>query len=184
MGSPNSGPSLSHSELPKSLTVLFEIRGRVVEDFVRSLRKASTCIRVSKARSRRSCAAVRACDRYYSSARLSSAARGRSFHFDPSLTARSSGSSIVICMVSRPSCQLSQEQLSTATRIGASSTGSCAKARYAQVRGFSAPAATVPSARACDRPPFRREPVSRAADFRGAGAAFPTDGIVTRSNSS
>ena len=26
--------SLSHSELPKSLTVLFEIRGRVVEDFV------------------------------------------------------------------------------------------------------------------------------------------------------
>jgi len=34
MGSPNSGPSVSHSELPKSLTVLFEIRGRVVEDFV------------------------------------------------------------------------------------------------------------------------------------------------------
>src|ERR1700720_416807 len=34
MGSPNSGPSLSHSEFPKSLTVLFEIRGRVVEDFV------------------------------------------------------------------------------------------------------------------------------------------------------
>jgi len=31
---PISGPSLSHSELPKSLTVLFEIRGRVVEDFV------------------------------------------------------------------------------------------------------------------------------------------------------
>ena len=28
------GPSLSHSERPKSLTVLFEIRGRVVEDFV------------------------------------------------------------------------------------------------------------------------------------------------------
>ena len=27
MGSPSSGPSLSYSELPKSLTVLFEIRG-------------------------------------------------------------------------------------------------------------------------------------------------------------
>jgi hypothetical protein len=34
MGSPSSGPSLSHSELPKSLTILFEIVGRVVEDFV------------------------------------------------------------------------------------------------------------------------------------------------------
>ena len=34
MGNPSSGPSLSHSELPKSLTVLFEIRSRVVEDFV------------------------------------------------------------------------------------------------------------------------------------------------------
>jgi membrane protein DedA with SNARE-associated domain len=45
------------------------------------------------------------------------------------------------------------------------------------------PAGTGPSARACDLPPFRRERVSRAADFRGAGAAFPTDGIVTRSNS-
>jgi hypothetical protein len=65
----------------------------------------------------------------------------------------------------------------------ASSTGSCAKARYTQVPGFSAPG-TGPSARACDRPPFRRERVSRAADFRGAGVAFPTDGIVTRSNSS
>ena len=31
---PVSGLSLVHSELPKSLTVLFEIRGRVVEDFV------------------------------------------------------------------------------------------------------------------------------------------------------
>jgi hypothetical protein len=31
---PVSGPSLSHSELPKSLAVQFEIRGRVVEDFV------------------------------------------------------------------------------------------------------------------------------------------------------
>jgi ketosteroid isomerase-like protein len=30
MGNPSSGPSLSHSELPKSLTVLFEIRSRVV----------------------------------------------------------------------------------------------------------------------------------------------------------
>ena len=29
-----SGPNFSHSEIPKSLTVLFEIRGRVVEDFV------------------------------------------------------------------------------------------------------------------------------------------------------
>jgi hypothetical protein len=34
MGRPSSGPSLSHSEFPKSLTVLSEIRGRVVEDFV------------------------------------------------------------------------------------------------------------------------------------------------------
>ena len=34
MGSPSSGPSLSHSELPKSLAVLFEIRGRIVEDLV------------------------------------------------------------------------------------------------------------------------------------------------------
>ena len=34
MGNPSSGPTLSHSELPKGLTVLFEIRGRVVEDFV------------------------------------------------------------------------------------------------------------------------------------------------------
>jgi formamidopyrimidine-DNA glycosylase len=31
----------------------------------------------------------------------------------------------------RPSCQLSQEQLSSATRTGASSAGSCAKASYA-----------------------------------------------------
>jgi hypothetical protein len=31
---PSSGPNFSHSELPKSLTVLFEIRRRVVEDFV------------------------------------------------------------------------------------------------------------------------------------------------------
>jgi hypothetical protein len=84
----------------------------------------------------------------------------------------------------RSSCHLSQEQLSSATRASASSTGSCAKAQYAQVLGFSAPVGTGPSARACDRPPFRRERVSRAADFRGAGAAFPTDGIVTRSNSS
>ena len=29
-----SGPKFSHSEAAKSLTVLFEIRGRVVEDFV------------------------------------------------------------------------------------------------------------------------------------------------------
>ena len=64
----------------------------------------------------------------------------------------SSGSSIVICMVARPSCQLSQEQLSSATRPSASSTGPCARARYAQVPGFSAPAGTGPSARACDRP--------------------------------
>jgi hypothetical protein len=28
------GPKVSHSEAPKSRTVLFEIRGRVVEDFV------------------------------------------------------------------------------------------------------------------------------------------------------
>jgi hypothetical protein len=54
----------------------------------------------------------------------------------------------------------------------------------AQEPGCSAPAGTGPSARACDLPPFRRERVSRAADFRGVGAAFPTDGIVTRSNSS
>jgi len=114
----------------------------------------------------------------------SSAARGRSFHLDSSPTAMSSGSSIVICMVAGPPCQLSQEQLSMATRAGASSTGSCAKARYAQVPGCSAPAGTGPSARACDRTPFRRERVSRAADFRGAGSVFPTDGIVTRSNSS
>jgi hypothetical protein len=58
-----------------------------------------------------------------------------------------------------------------------------ATARYAQVPGFSAQAGTGPSARACDRPPFRRELVSRVADLRGAGAAFPTEGIVTRSNS-
>ena len=63
--------------------------------------------------------------------------------------------------VARPSCQLSQEQLSTATRFGASSTGSCAKARYAEVPRFGAPAGTGPSALACDRPPFRRERVSR-----------------------
>ena len=44
-----------------------------------------------------------------------SAARGRSCDFDSSPTAMSSGSSIVICMVARPSCQLSQEQLSSAT---------------------------------------------------------------------
>ena len=31
---PISGPSLSHSLLPKSLAILSEIRGRVVEDFV------------------------------------------------------------------------------------------------------------------------------------------------------
>ena len=29
-----SGPNLSYSELPKSLAVQFEIRGRVIEDFV------------------------------------------------------------------------------------------------------------------------------------------------------
>ena len=34
MEKPISGPSLSHSVLPKSLAVLFEIRGRVIEDFV------------------------------------------------------------------------------------------------------------------------------------------------------
>src|SRR5882762_1219932 len=84
-----------------------------------SLRKASTCVRVSKPRSRRSCAAVRARDRYASSARLSSAPRGRSFHLDSSPSAMSSGSSIIIRIVARPSCQLSQEQLSTATRTGA-----------------------------------------------------------------
>ena len=93
-------------------------------------------------------------------------------------------SPIAICMGACPFCQLSQEQLPTATRASASSTGACAKARYAQAPGFSAPADTGPSARACDRPPFRRERVSRAADFRGAGATFPTDGIVTKSNSS
>jgi hypothetical protein len=31
---PISGPGLSHSQLPKSLAILSEIRGRVVEDFV------------------------------------------------------------------------------------------------------------------------------------------------------
>jgi NAD(P)-dependent dehydrogenase (short-subunit alcohol dehydrogenase family) len=65
-----------------------------------------------------------------------------------------------------------------------SPAGSCAQTRYAQVPGCSAPAGTGPSARACDRPPFRRERVSRAVDFRGAGAAFPTDGIITRSSAS
>jgi hypothetical protein len=66
----------------------------------------------------------------------------------------------------------------------ASSTGSCANARHAQVPGRSAPAGTGPWAPACDRPPFRRERVSRAADFRGAASALPMDGMVTNSNSS
>src|SRR5260370_17504277 len=44
---------------------------------------------------------------------------------------------------------------SPATGTGASSIGSCAKARYAQVPGFSAPAGTGSSAGACNRPPFR-----------------------------
>jgi hypothetical protein len=57
----------------------------------------------------------------------------------------SSGSSIVICMVAPPSCRLSQEQLSSATRASVSSTASRPKARYAQVPGFSAPA--VPTLR-------------------------------------
>ena len=53
-----------------------------------------------------------------------------------------------------------------------------------QVPYCTALAGTGPSSRACDRRLFRRERVSLPADFRGVGAAFPTDGIVTRSNSS
>jgi hypothetical protein len=40
------------------------------------------------------------------------------------------------------------------------------------------------SAANCAVRPFRDWPVSRAGAFRGAGAAFPTDGIVTKSNAS
>jgi len=101
-----------------------------------------------------------------------------------SLTTMSSGSSIVICMVASPSCQLSQEHLSSATRTWRIQPWIMPQAPYPQVPGCSAPAGTDPSARACDIPLFRRERVSRAADFRGAGAAFPTEGMVTRSNSS
>jgi hypothetical protein len=48
----------------------------------------------------------------------------------------SSGNSIVVCMVARPSCQLSQEQLSSAARASASSTGSCARLGMLRYRGL------------------------------------------------
>ena len=126
---------------------------------------------------------MRACDRYASSARLSRAARARSFHFDSSPSAMSSGSSIIICMIARTPLSIV---------LGATFQGDSDRriqywlmpqTRYPQVPGFSSPEGT-PLALVCDRPPFRRERVSLAADFRGAGSAFPTDGIVTRSNSS
>src|SRR5258708_5433095 len=76
-------------------------------------------------------------------------------HANPSIStqalwAMSSGSPIVICIVACPSRQLPQEQLSSDTRTGASSVGSCANARYAQVPSCNAPAGTGPSSRACD----------------------------------
>jgi hypothetical protein len=104
-------------------------------------------------------------------------------HFDSSPSAMSSGSSNVICMVLPvPSFRLSQEQLSLfRQRTGASSIGFCAKNSSNPQLPDASPLAPgsyrTPAA-------FREERVSRAADFRGAGAAFPTEGIVTKSNAS
>jgi hypothetical protein len=77
--------------------ILFEIGSRKVVNFV-LLRKPSTCIRVSKPSSLRSSAAERKWDRYASNAKLSGAARGRSFHRDSSPSAMSSGNSNLTCM--------------------------------------------------------------------------------------
>src|SRR5579883_1951786 len=63
-----------------------------------AFKNASTCMRVAKPSSLRSCAALRAWERYASSARLSSAARGRSFHVALSSCTISSGNSNVIRM--------------------------------------------------------------------------------------
>ena len=96
-----SGPSLSHPELAESFPILFEIRGRVVVDFVlfqegvdlhsRFEAKQPPKLRCGK------CVRPVCFER-----RLSSAARGRSFHLDSSPWAMSSGSSNVICIASGP----------------------------------------------------------------------------------
>src|ERR1035438_2146625 len=168
-----SGLSLSHPDQAESFPVLFEICGRVVVDFV-LLQKGVPLRSRFETSSRRSWAAVSACDRYASSASLSSAARGRSFHLHSSRCAMSSGSSNLICIGERPSIHYLKMRC-----LRPRSTPDALRwtlnhqivwlLRHLPLRQrrLAAPARA-----------FRGERVSRAEAFRVAGSA--TDGMVTK----